>query len=75
MLTKTLQPLPDKWHGLADVEKRYRQRYIDMIVTDETRSTFRARSKIVSTIRRHLEAKDFLEVRGRRDSTCEKTAR
>ena len=64
MLTKSLQPLPDKWHGLADVEKRYRQRYIDMIVTEGTRNTFRSRSKIVSTIRRHLEAKDFLEVRG-----------
>ena len=64
MLTKSLQPLPDKWHGLADVEKRYRQRYIDMIVTEGTRNTFRSRSKIVSTIRRHLEAKDFLEVWG-----------
>lgn len=62
VLTKTLLPLPDKWHGLADIEKRYRQRYIDMIVTDGTRDTFRARSKIVSAIRRHLEDKDFLEV-------------
>ena len=62
VLTKSLQPLPDKWHGLADVEKRYRQRYLDMIVTEQTRNTFRARSKVVSCIRRHLEAKDFIEV-------------
>lgn len=62
VLTKSLQPLPDKWHGLADVEKRYRQRYLDMIVTEKTRNTFRARSKVVSCIRRHLEAKDFIEV-------------
>mmetsp|Transcript_31159 Transcript_31159/g.69280 ORF Transcript_31159/g.69280 Transcript_31159/m.69280 type:complete len:592 (+) Transcript_31159:24-1799(+) len=62
VLTKSLLPLPDKWHGLADVEKRYRQRYVDMIVTEETRRTFRARSRIVSTIRRHLEEKEFLEV-------------
>lgn len=62
MLTKSLLPLPDKWHGLADVERRYRQRYLDMIVTDETRATFRARSTIVSTIRRFLEDRAFLEV-------------
>eukprot|EP00798_Chlamydomonas_sp_ICE-L_P009937 gene9937-7807_t len=53
ILTKSLLPLPDKWHGLTDIEKRYRQRYVDMIVTEDTRKTFRARSKIVSTIRRH----------------------
>lgn len=62
VLTKSLQPLPDKWHGLADIEKRYRQRYLDMIVTEETRNTLRSRSKVVSAIRRHLEGKDFLEV-------------
>jgi len=62
VLTKSLLPLPDKWHGLTDVEKRYRQRYVDMIVTDDTRRTFRARSRIVSTIRRCLEDKGFLEV-------------
>ncbi len=102
VLTKSLLPLPDKWHGLTDVEKRYRcglchafapstgassahatarvgvacltvavaaavcgrrQRYLDMIVTEETRATLRARSRIVSTIRRQLEDRDFLEVR------------
>jgi hypothetical protein len=63
VLTKSLLPLPDKWHGLADVERRYRQRYLDMIVTDETRATMRARSAIVSTIRRFLEDRAFLEVR------------
>lgn len=62
VLTKSLLPLPDKWHGLADVEKRYRQRYLDLIVSDEVRSTFRARSKIISALRRHLEDAGFLEV-------------
>ncbi|MEW5299794.1 MAG: hypothetical protein WDW36_002772 [Sanguina aurantia] len=62
VLSKALLPLPDKWHGLADIEKRYRQRYVDMIVTEQTRTTFRARSKIVSQIRRLLEDQDFLEV-------------
>jgi hypothetical protein len=70
VLTKALLPLPDKWHGLADVEKRYRQRYLDLIVSEGTRATFRARSRIISTIRRLLEERDFLEVgregRGRR---------
>ncbi|KAF6259070.1 hypothetical protein COO60DRAFT_1622084 [Scenedesmus sp. NREL 46B-D3] len=62
VLTKSLLPLPDKWHGLADVEKRYRQRYLDLIVSDEARATFRARSKAISAIRRHLEGQGFLEV-------------
>eukprot|EP00879_Flechtneria_rotunda_P009386 GHRR01009828.1.p1 GENE.GHRR01009828.1~~GHRR01009828.1.p1 ORF type:complete len:483 (+),score=163.21 GHRR01009828.1:201-1649(+) len=62
LLTKSLLPLPDKWHGLADVEKRYRQRYIDLIMSEETRATFRARSKLISVIRRHLEDNGFLEV-------------
>lgn len=62
VLTKALLPLPEKWHGLTDIEKRYRQRYLDLIVTEETRATFRARSKIVSAIRRHLEDRGFLEV-------------
>eukprot|EP00878_Enallax_costatus_P033075 GHUV01036459.1.p1 GENE.GHUV01036459.1~~GHUV01036459.1.p1 ORF type:complete len:594 (+),score=166.05 GHUV01036459.1:596-2377(+) len=62
VLTKALLPLPDKWHGLADVEKRYRQRYLDLIVSEETRTTFKARSKIVSALRRHLEDHGFLEV-------------
>ena len=48
MLTKSLQPLPDKWHGLADVEKRYRQRYLDLIVSPQSRETFRRRAHTVS---------------------------
>ncbi|KAG2490033.1 hypothetical protein HYH03_011498 [Edaphochlamys debaryana] len=62
VLTKSLQPLPDKWHGLSDVEKRYRQRYLDLIMAAEVRDTFRSRSRIVSTIRRQLEDRGFLEV-------------
>ncbi len=62
MLSKSLQPLPDKWHGLADVEKRYRQRYIDLIVNPVSRKTFRTRALLVSSIRRWLDEKDFLEI-------------
>jgi len=62
MLTKSLQPLPDKWHGLADVEKRYRQRYLDLIVSPHTRETFRRRARLVSALRRWLEARGFLEI-------------
>lgn len=62
MLCKSLQPLPDKWHGLADVEKRYRQRYLDLIVSPLTRETFRRRARLVSGIRRWLDARDFLEI-------------
>ena len=62
MLTKALQPLPDKWHGLADVEKRYRQRYLDLVVSPETRETFRRRARLVSGIRRWLDERDFLEI-------------
>jgi lysyl-tRNA synthetase class 2 len=62
LLTKSLRPLPDKWHGLADVEQRYRQRYVDLIVTPEAREVFVARSKIVAAIRRWLDARRFLEV-------------
>ncbi|WP_114993633.1 lysine--tRNA ligase [Synechococcus sp. UW179A] len=62
MLTKSLQPLPDKWHGLADVEKRYRQRYLDLIVTPQARETFRRRALTVSAIRRWLDDRDFLEI-------------
>ncbi|GLI63518.1 hypothetical protein VaNZ11_006503 [Volvox africanus] len=62
VLTKSLLPLPDKWHGLSDVEKRYRQRYLDLIMTSEVRDTFRARSRIVSTLRRQLEDRGFMEV-------------
>jgi lysyl-tRNA synthetase class 2 len=62
MLSKALQPLPDKWHGLADVEKRYRQRYLDLIVSPDTRETFRRRALLVSGIRRWLDQRHFLEI-------------
>ena len=62
MLCKSLQPLPDKWHGLADVEKRYRQRYLDLIVSPHTRETFRRRALAVSAMRRWLDERGFLEI-------------
>ncbi len=62
MLTKSLQPLPDKWHGLTDVEKRYRQRYLDLIVSPHSRETFRRRALMVSAIRRFLDSRNFLEI-------------
>jgi lysyl-tRNA synthetase class 2 len=62
MLCKSLQPLPDKWHGLADVEKRYRQRYLDLIVSPHTRETFRRRAVAVSAMRRWLDEREFLEI-------------
>ncbi|MDO5610658.1 MAG: lysine--tRNA ligase [Pseudomonadota bacterium] len=62
LLTKSLRPLPDKFHGLADVEQRYRQRYVDLIVTPESREVFVARSRIISAMRRWLDQRRFLEV-------------
>ncbi|EIL90244.1 lysyl-tRNA ligase [Rhodanobacter fulvus Jip2] len=64
LLTKSLRPLPDKFHGLADVEQRYRQRYVDLIVTEEARRTFMLRSKIIGSMRQWLEAptRRFMEV-------------
>lgn len=62
MLTKSLLPLPDKYHGLSDISKRYRQRHLDMIVNPEVRETFRARAFITSSIRRMLDADGFLEI-------------
>ena len=62
LLTKSLRPLPDKWHGLADVEQRYRQRYVDLIVTPEAREVFVKRSRIVAAMRQWLDARRFLEV-------------
>ena len=62
MLTKSLQPLPDKYHGLTDVSKRYRQRHLDMIVNPEVRAVFRARAFITSAIRQMLDRDGFLEV-------------
>ncbi len=62
LLVKSLRPLPDKWHGLSDVEQRYRQRYVDLIVTPEAREVFVKRSKLVAALRRWLDARRFLEV-------------
>ncbi|MBI2991417.1 MAG: lysine--tRNA ligase, partial [Deltaproteobacteria bacterium] len=62
LLAKCLRPLPEKWHGLADVEARYRQRYVDLMVNREVREAFERRSRIVRLIRRFFEERDFLEV-------------
>ncbi|MFA6142192.1 MAG: lysine--tRNA ligase [Candidatus Omnitrophota bacterium] len=62
MLAKGLRPLPEKWHGLKDVETRYRQRYVDLIVNDEVKEVFVKRSKIVTEIRKFLDEKNFIEV-------------
>ncbi len=62
LLTKALRPLPDKFHGMADVEQRYRQRYVDLIVTPEARDVFVKRSKIIRAMRAWLDARRFLEV-------------
>ena len=62
MLTKAMRPLPEKWAGLKDVNKRYRQRYLDMIANPEVRTTFRTRARITGFIRRALDEKGFLEI-------------
>jgi len=62
MLTKAILPLPDKFHGLTDVNKRYRQRHLDMITNPDVRDTFRARATITSSIRRQLDKQGFLEI-------------
>jgi len=62
LLTKSLRPLPEKFHGLSDQEQRYRQRYLDLIMSEETRDTFKIRSKVISYIRNYFESKDFMEV-------------
>jgi lysyl-tRNA synthetase, class II len=62
ILTKAIRPLPEKWHGLTDVEQRYRQRYVDLAVTPGVRDVFVKRARIVSTIRRFLDARGYLEV-------------
>ncbi|NWF66558.1 MAG: lysine--tRNA ligase [Campylobacterales bacterium] len=62
LLTKSINPLPEKFHGLQDIELRYRQRYLDMIMNPDVKDTFKTRSKIVSLIRRFFEDKGFLEV-------------
>lgn len=62
ILTKSLLPLPDKYHGLTDVDKRYRQRYVDMIANPEVADTFRKRAKVVSEVRKTVESLGFIEV-------------
>lgn len=62
MLSKSLRPLPEKWHGLKDVETRYRQRYVDLIVNPEVRDTFVKRSQIIRSVREVLDSHEFLEV-------------
>ena len=62
LLAKALRPLPDKWHGLADTETRYRQRYVDLMMSEASRAVFRARTQIVRYLRDALDALDFLEV-------------
>lgn len=62
LLAKALHPLPEKWHGLTDVEIRYRQRYLDLIVNDEVNRAFYIRGKVLSSLRRFMDARGFLEV-------------
>jgi lysyl-tRNA synthetase class 2 len=62
LLSKSMRPLPEKWHGLSDVEKRYRQRYLDLIVNDQVKDVFLLRSRIVQAIRAFFVEKEFLEV-------------
>lgn len=62
ILAKALRPLPNKWHGLRDIEARYRRRYVDLIVNPDVRETFVMRSRIIQSMRRHLDERGFLEV-------------
>jgi lysyl-tRNA synthetase class 2 len=62
LLAKSLQPLPEKWHGLVDVEKRYRQRYLDLISNEEVKPIFKLRSRVISALRRFLNEHGFIEV-------------
>ncbi|MFC1913095.1 lysine--tRNA ligase [Chloroflexota bacterium] len=62
LLTKSLQPLPEKWHGLSDIEKRYRQRYLDLIANSEVEEIFKRRSQIITAVRQFLNGRGFLEV-------------
>lgn len=62
LLTKALRPLPDKFHGLVDQETRYRQRYLDLIANEESRNTFKLRSKIIAAVRQFMASRDFMEV-------------
>jgi lysyl-tRNA synthetase, class II len=62
LLVKSLRPLPDKWHGLADVDLRYRRRYVDLIVSERSREVFRTRTRVIRWLRDFLDTQDFLEV-------------
>ena len=62
LLTKSLRPLPDKWHGIADTETRYRRRYVDLIMNEESRRVFEMRTAIVRYLRAFLDSRGFLEV-------------
>ena len=62
LLTKSFRPLPEKWHGLKDVETRYRQRYVDLTMSPEVKETFLMRSKIISAMRSYMDARGFIEV-------------
>src|SRR3989454_1070283 len=62
LLTKSLRPMPEKWHGLKDVETRYRQRYVDLIANPQVREVFRSRSKIITSIRGLLDERGFIDV-------------
>ena len=62
MLSKSIKPLPDKWHGLKDVEQRYRQRYVDLIMSSDSRDALRARALVTRGIRNYLEDRDYLEM-------------
>jgi lysyl-tRNA synthetase class 2 len=62
LLTKSLRPLPDKWHGIADTEMRYRRRYVDLIMNEESRRVFETRTRIVRYLRAFLDSRGFLEV-------------
>ena len=62
LLAKNLRPLPEKYHGLKDIELRYRQRYVDLIVNEQVRETFRKRARIIAAIRRFFSERGFLEV-------------
>ena len=62
MLAKSLLPLPEKWHGLADVDKRHRQRYLDLVANPEVKETFAARSRVITALRTYLNRRGFTEV-------------
>ena len=62
LLTKSFRPMPEKWHGLKDVETRYRQRYVDLFVSDEVKETFLKRTKIITALRRYMDSHSFIEV-------------